>query len=86
MCHREQGTARNPGGNDRHDQERNLIMNESKSATQDPVCGMTVDASNALHAERAGKTFHFCSDHCLQKFLSTGSGAKPAEKPGCCCG
>ena len=38
--------------------------------TKDPVCGMTVDVASALHAEREGKTFYFCSDHCRQKFLS----------------
>ena len=38
--------------------------------TKDPVCGMTVDEASALHAERDGKTFYFCSDHCRQKFLS----------------
>ena len=38
--------------------------------TKDPVCGMTVDEASALHAERDGKTFYFCSDHCRQKFLA----------------
>mgnify|MGYP001792404515 CR=1 FL=1 len=46
-------------------------MKESKSVTKDPICGMTVDEATALHAERDGKTFYFCSDHCRQKFLST---------------
>ena len=40
------------------------------TGTKDPVCGMTVDEASAHHAERAGKTFYFCSDHCRQKFLS----------------
>ena len=61
-------------------------MNETKSATKDPICGMTVDQATALHAERDGKTFYFCSDHCRQKFLSTPAGAKPVDKPGSCCG
>jgi len=43
-------------------------MKESKSVTKDPICGMTVDDATALHAERDGKTFYFCSDHCRQKF------------------
>lgn len=46
-------------------------MIESTSATKDPVCGMTVDESTALHAERDGETFYFCSDHCRQAFVST---------------
>ena len=35
----------------------------------DPVCGMMVDEASALHAEREGQTFYFCSEHCRQKFL-----------------
>jgi Cu+-exporting ATPase len=41
---------------------------------------MTVDEATALHAERDGKTFYFCSDHCRQKFLSTSVGVKPEDK------
>jgi Cu+-exporting ATPase len=61
-------------------------MKESKSVTKDPICGMTVDEATALHAERDGKTFYFCSDHCRQQFLSTSPGAKPEGKSGCSCG
>lgn len=61
-------------------------MKESKSVTKDPICGMTVDAATALHAERDGKTSYFCSDQCLQKFMSTPAGAKPGIKAGSCCG
>ena len=39
-------------------------MKESKSVTKDPICGMTVDEDNALHAERDGQTHYFCSDEC----------------------
>ena len=63
-----------------------MTMNESKSTTKDPICGMTVDEATALHAERDGKTFYFCSDHCRQQFLSTPAGAKPEGKSGGCCG
>src|SRR5436305_9066777 len=34
----------------------------------DPVCGMKVDRSKALTAERNGRTYHFCSQHCLHQF------------------
>jgi len=61
-------------------------MNETDSVTEDPICGMTVDKATALQAERDGKTFYFCSDHCRQKFLSTPTGAKTEEKAGGCCG
>ena len=61
-------------------------MNESESATKDPICGMTVDKATAIHAERDGQTFYFCSDHCRQKFLSTPAGDKPEHKSGGCYG
>ena len=62
------------------------IMKESKSVTKDPICGMTVDEATAPHADRDGKTFYFCSDHCRQKFLSAPAGASLVEKSGGCCG
>ncbi|MFH2043653.1 MAG: heavy metal translocating P-type ATPase [Pseudomonadota bacterium] len=48
---------------------------------KDPICGMTVDEASALHTERDGKTFYFCSDSCRQKFLSTPATAKSEAKP-----
>ena len=42
-----------------------------KSATtvKDPVCGMNVEPSTARHKlDHAGKTYYFCSAHCLEKF------------------
>jgi len=47
----------------------------------DPICGMTVEEANALHAERDGQTFYFCSDHCRKKFLSAPATVNPEEKP-----
>ncbi len=38
-----------------------MAVNESKSVTKDPICGMTVDEKTARRAERDGKTFYFCS-------------------------
>jgi YHS domain-containing protein len=73
-------------GSDNNNHERNMTMKESKTAAKDPICGMNVDEATALHAERGGKTFYFCSDQCRQKFLSTAAGAKPDHKPGGCCG
>ena len=61
-------------------------MKESKSMTKDPVCGMTVDESSAIHAEREGKSFFFCSDSCRKKFLAEPAGVKPEGKSGSCCG
>ena len=61
-------------------------MTKTTANTKDPICGMTVAEATALHAERDGKTFYFCSDHCRQKFLTAPAGAKPGEKSGGCCG
>ena len=56
-----------------------------KLAELDPVCGMTVNPSSAKgRAEHAGKTYYFCSKHCVHKFeqapdqyLSKASAAGP---------
>jgi len=37
----------------------------------DPICGMTVDESKALSAERDGQKFYFCSAHCREKFVKS---------------
>ena len=62
-----------------------MTMKDATSVTKDPVCGMTVDPATALHTERDGKTFHFCSEHCREKFLSTPAGTKPEGTSGGCC-
>ncbi|MBU6410773.1 MAG: YHS domain-containing protein, partial [Verrucomicrobia bacterium] len=61
----------------------------------DPICGMQVDETTALRAERNGETFYFCSEHCRAKFLAqpaagdshSGSGEHAhhhAEEHSCC--
>ncbi|NQV24108.1 MAG: YHS domain-containing protein, partial [Rhodopirellula sp.] len=51
---------------------------------KDPICGMTVDETQAISAERDGKTFYFCSEHCRKKFLGNAPSANVAVSP--CCG
>ena len=47
----------------------------------DPVCGMEVDETNALSAERDGETFYFCSQSCREKFLGKPEqAAKPSHE------
>ena len=58
---------------------------------KDPICGMAVDEASALHAERDGKTFYFCGNHCRQKFIGQMQPAKtipptPTNTGGNCCG
>nr|WP_202947416.1 heavy metal translocating P-type ATPase [Zavarzinella formosa] len=45
-------------------------MTATATATTDPICGMTVDPATAIHVDREGETFYFCSEHCRKKFLS----------------
>lgn len=62
-------------------------MNETKTITKDPVCGMDVDTANAIHEERDGKIFYFCGENCRKKFLSTPADAKADKQSGGnCCG
>ncbi len=56
------------------------------TTAKDPICGMTVDEGTAIHADRDGKTFYFCSETCRHKFLATPGAAAPDGKPGACCG
>ncbi|MCM2330383.1 MAG: heavy metal translocating P-type ATPase [Pseudomonas sagittaria] len=35
---------------------------------RDPVCGMAVSPQSTFHAMHQGQHFHFCSQHCLDKF------------------
>lgn len=54
----------------------------------DPVCGMTVDPRTAeAHATYQGRSFHFCSTHCREKFLAAPEDylhpeSAPPPKPG----
>lgn len=56
----------------------------------DPVCGMTVDpASAAGSVSHDGKTYHFCSRHCRDKFAADPNrflGPAPAPSHSCCGG
>src|SRR5206468_10782346 len=47
----------------------------------DPVCGMKVDRSKALTAERNGRTYHFCSQHCLHQFQTEPSQVAAGRAP-----
>src|SRR5688572_27865300 len=44
-------------------------MTEIETKALDPVCGMTVDPNRAAGSyEYQGKTYYFCSTHCLHRF------------------
>ncbi|MCC6075279.1 heavy metal translocating P-type ATPase [Pseudomonas sp. GCM10022188] len=40
----------------------------SATPLRDPVCGMTVDSDSPHHIAYQGQHFHFCSQHCLDRF------------------
>ena len=42
----------------------------TKDIAKDPICGMAVDKATALHTERGGRTYYFCSSGCLRTFES----------------
>ena len=47
------------------------MTTETAATVRDPVCGMAVDRATAAptHAH-AGRTFHFCSERCREKFAA----------------
>ena len=61
-------------------------MNEAKSVTKDPICGMTVDETTDLKAERGGKNFYFCSEHCRKEFLAQSASGPTKSSSDCCAG
>jgi uncharacterized membrane protein YraQ (UPF0718 family)/YHS domain-containing protein len=45
-----------------------LFWLTARRGATDPVCGMKVDRAKALSTTHRGKTFYFCSNHCLHAF------------------
>ena len=43
----------------------------------DPICGMTVEESTKYKLERDGEVYYFCSQHCLNKFITPASPSFP---------
>ncbi len=55
------------------------------ATVKDPVCGMDVNPGSAFgRYEYGGRTYHFCSAHCLEKFRAEpakfSAAAKPADR------
>jgi len=69
----EPARSRRCGGISTANWKKVLAMSDSvklaTSAELDPVCGMTVNPATARGSvEHAGKTYYFCSNHCVSKF------------------
>jgi Cu+-exporting ATPase len=53
-----------------HEKHMNHAAHNGKLGVLDPVCGMTVNPDSAAGSfEYQGKTYYFCSTHCLHRFL-----------------
>ncbi|WP_188261329.1 heavy metal translocating P-type ATPase [Azospirillum tabaci] len=65
------------GGHDHH------AGPDDWTKVKDPVCGMMVDPERTgHHAEHGGRTFHFCSARCREKFVAAPEPyLKPEAKP-----
>ncbi|MCP5420268.1 MAG: heavy metal translocating P-type ATPase [Gammaproteobacteria bacterium] len=44
---------------------------------KDPVCGMRVTPRSPFQHESSGKTYYFCSERCLNRFVSSAGGQSP---------
>ena len=66
--------------------QRKLSMTTTTAVLKDPMCGMTVNEETALRAERDGKTYYFCGEHCRTTFLALPADTKVKGTKGGCCG
>lgn len=54
-----------------HGHDHNHHDHEPAKRYVDPICGMSTDDADAfIPYEQDGKTYYFCSSHCLEKFKS----------------
>lgn len=67
------------------------VSDAEKSIFIDPVCGMTVTDLSKPHTEWQGQDYYFCSEKCLQKFITTPEtyvksepSASGVKSSGCC--
>jgi uncharacterized protein len=51
----------------------------TRRGATDPNCGMKVDRHNAVAKELGGRTYYFCSEHCLHAF-EAGSAVEPQRE------
>jgi P-type Cu+ transporter len=55
----------------RHGQEAGAVPpGKGRQLAKDPICGMMVDKATALHTERGGRHYYFCSSGCQRTFES----------------
>ena len=49
---------------------QSTLVASGKDRAKDPICGMVVDKATALHLERTGRNYYFCSVNCQRTFES----------------
>lgn len=59
---------------------------QAPAAATDPVCGMRVDPAKARSAEVDGKTWYFCCQRCLDRFVAEPQKFQPEPAAQSCCG
>ena len=60
-----------------------MSLKKTTTPIKDPVCGMTVDATNAnAQTTYKGQEIYFCSQGCLQTFLSAPKNYRLTKKKG----
>jgi Cu2+-exporting ATPase len=53
----------------KYEPEGVAVKEEARVTVKDPVCGMEIEPATAYgKTEYAGRTFYFCSKHCLEEF------------------
>ncbi len=59
-----------PGHADQGMPMQNALRRGAQGLAKDPICGMLVDKTSALHTERGGRSYYFCSAGCQRTFES----------------
>jgi YHS domain-containing protein len=64
------GTGANPSSTGARNSARNANSSPAVhgETARDPVCGMFVSTELSLRLKRDGKTLHFCSQDCLERY------------------
>ncbi|HEX6999628.1 MAG TPA: heavy metal translocating P-type ATPase [Gammaproteobacteria bacterium] len=75
MTEAERAGAAGHGGHEIHPEHRHRTHDsgapgEAPPLAKDPVCGMSVDPTRARSATHEGRTYHFCSARCLDRFVA----------------
>ena len=64
-----------------HNEKGNIKLSKEHGTAKDPICGMDVVVTpKSFQHEHNGKTYYFCSDHCLTKFKTDPEGFISWEK------